>query len=264
MRYTRRHENRRLERQFPQGPPAAICWTGSPPASPTSVCLQETKLDGRQFSASRELEAAGYRVAFTGQKTYNGVAIVVAASRPTSGRHPGFRRRAEARHRRHRRRRARGVRLRAPTARASIPTNTPTSSLVRRAGSLAEGRTGAPSRLAVLGDYNVAPEDRDVHDPKAWEGQVLVSRAGARSVSGACWPRPEGQLPPVRAARENLHLVGLPHDGLPPQPRPAHRPHPALGTARRRLHRCSIDRDMRKLERPSDHAPVLAEISLTV
>ena len=30
-------------------------------------------------------------------------------------------------------------------------------------------------RLAVLGDYNVAPEDRDVHDPAAWEGEVHVS-----------------------------------------------------------------------------------------
>jgi len=29
--------------------------------------------------------------------------------------------------------------------------------------------------VALLGDYNIAPEDRDVHDPKAWEGQVLVS-----------------------------------------------------------------------------------------
>ena len=30
-------------------------------------------------------------------------------------------------------------------------------------------------RLVVLGDFNIAPEDRDVHDPKAWEGSVHVS-----------------------------------------------------------------------------------------
>jgi len=45
-------------------------------------------------------------------------------------------------------------------------------------------------RLAVLGDFNIAPEDRDVHDPKAWEGQVLVS-------------------PPERAAFQRLLGRGL-------------------------------------------------------
>ena len=38
-----------------------------------------------------------------------------------------------------------------------------------------KGELASNPRLAVLGDYNIAPEDRDVHDPKAWEGQVLVS-----------------------------------------------------------------------------------------
>ena len=39
-------------------------------------------------------------------------------------------------------------------------------------------------KLALLGDYNIAPEDRDVHDPAKWEGQNLVSpreRATSRS-----------------------------------------------------------------------------------
>ena len=39
-------------------------------------------------------------------------------------------------------------------------------------------------RLAVLGDYNIAPEDRDVHDPRLWQGQGAVQRAG------------EGRVPP--------------------------------------------------------------------
>src|SRR4029079_9268473 len=43
-------------------------------------------------------------------------------------------------------------------------------------------------RLVVAGDFNVAPDDRDVHDPKAWEGQVHVSEP-----EGAAW---RGVLPP--------------------------------------------------------------------
>ena len=41
--------------------------------------------------------------------------------------------------------------------------------------------------FAVIGDFNIAPEDRDVHDPKAWDGQVLVSAAerAARAIRAA-------------------------------------------------------------------------------
>ena len=44
-------------------------------------------------------------------------------------------------------------------------------------------------RLAVLGDFNIAPEDRDVHDPTAWEGQGTVQRARARCVEIAAGGR---------------------------------------------------------------------------
>jgi len=46
------------------------------------------------------------------------------------------------------------------------------------------------SKLALLGDYNIAPEDRDVHDPIAWQGKVLVN-------------------PPERAAYNGLQQLGL-------------------------------------------------------
>src|SRR5574340_81144 len=45
---------------------------------PDAVCLQETKLTDDAFPVA-DLEAAGYRVAFAGQKTYNGVAILSRA-----------------------------------------------------------------------------------------------------------------------------------------------------------------------------------------
>jgi hypothetical protein len=93
-------------------------------------------------------------------------------------------------------------------------------------------------RLALLGDYNIAPEDCDCHDPAAWVGQVLVSepeRARFQALRDLGLQR---CLPPVRTSREELQLVGLPHDGFPPQSRHAHRPYPALagaGTALQRM-----------------------------
>jgi len=119
----------------------------------------------------------------------------------------------------------------------------------------------ADAELAVLGDFNVAPEDRDVHDPKAWEGQVLAS-------------------PPERAALQGL--VGL---GFTDAFRLFQQPEKSytwwdyrMGAFRRNLglridhvllsgalaHACSactIDTAPRKLERPSDHAPVMCEVA---
>lgn len=115
-------------------------------------------------------------------------------------------------------------------------------------------------RLAVLGDFNIAPEERDVHDPKAWEGQVLFSA-------------------PERQAFADLLALGL-RDSFRLFDQPAqsfswwdYR----MNAFRRKMglridhillsgelaHKCRssrIDVDMRKLERPSDHAPVIAEI----
>jgi exodeoxyribonuclease-3 len=116
-------------------------------------------------------------------------------------------------------------------------------------------------QLAVAGDFNVAPEDRDVHDPKAWEGQVHVSA-------------------PERAAWRALLELGL-EDSFRLFAQPANvyswwdyrmaafRRNAGLridqilvsaGLARR-CTACVIDREPRKLERPSDHAPVVAEFS---
>jgi len=116
-------------------------------------------------------------------------------------------------------------------------------------------------RLAVLGDLNVAPEDRDVHDPKAWEGQVHVSE-------------------PERAAFRALLELGL-KDGfrLFDQPEKsfswwdyrmmAFRRNAGLridhillsNVLAARCTACTIDKAPRKLERPSDHAPVVADIA---
>ncbi|MGE5130616.1 MAG: exodeoxyribonuclease III, partial [Sphingomonadaceae bacterium] len=116
-------------------------------------------------------------------------------------------------------------------------------------------------QLAVLGDLNVAPEDRDVHDPKLWEGQVHVSapeRDALRAVleiglkdAFRLFEQPEKSFSwwdyRMMAFRRN---AGLRID------------HILLSEAlAARCTACTIDKAPRKLERPSDHAPVLADVA---
>jgi len=118
--------------------------------------------------------------------------------------------------------------------------------------------------LVLLGDYNIAPEERDVHDPKAWEGKVLFSepeRAVFRALielgledSFRLFDQPEKSFSwwdyRMNGFKRNL---GLRIDHI-------------LLTQElvQRCKSCSIDRAMRAKERPSDHAPVVAEIELEV
>ena len=95
--------------------------------------------------------------------------------------------------------------------------------------------------LVVLGDFNIAPEDRDVHDPKAWEGGVHVSPAERASLRELLDARLRRRVPPLRAAREELQLVGLPGRRVPSQSRPAHRPDPRERRVRATLY-CLHDR----------------------
>ena len=114
-------------------------------------------------------------------------------------------------------------------------------------------------RLAVLGDYNVAPEERDVHDPKAWEGQVLFSkpeREALAALSGLglkdafrLFEQPERSFTwwdyRMNAFRRKMRLR-IDHILLSE----------ALAKS---CTACTIDIEPRKNERPSDHAPVIAE-----
>ena len=58
-------------------------------------------------------------------------------------------------------------------------------------------------RLVVLGDFNIAPEDRDVHDPKAWEGSVHVSEPERAALRALLGDGLRGLLPALRAAARN-------------------------------------------------------------
>jgi exodeoxyribonuclease-3 len=115
--------------------------------------------------------------------------------------------------------------------------------------------------MALLGDLNIAPEPRDVHDPKRWEGKIHFS-APERAAFNALidlgfkdafrlFPQPEKQFTwwDYRlAAFQRGWGLRIDHILLSPTLAP-------------RCRSCHIDVAPRQLERPSDHAPVVAELS---
>lgn len=232
-------------------------------ANPVDViALQETKLPDPDFPKD-EIESLGMHVVFSGQKTYNGVAIL-AKHEPTDvvAGIPGF----EDEQKRVLAATVAGVRV--------IDLYVPNGQTV---GSekfdyklrwldaiqkyVADELRRHP-RLIALGDYNIAPEDRDVHDPKAWEGSVHVSepeRAALRSLLGVgledcfrLFEQPEKAFSwwdyRMMAFRRN---AGLRIDLIL-----------ASSILARKCAESRIDKAPRKLERPSDHAPVLARFDI--
>lgn len=229
--------------------------------NPDVVCLQETKLDDPHFPR-KEIEAAGYQVEFSGQKTYNGVALL--SRDPLSDiirdnpHFPDPQKRLIAA-------KVNGIRV----VCAYIPNGQAVGSdkygyklawLARLEVWLGELLQADPL-LALAGDFNIAPDDRDVHNPTAWAGQILCSD-------------------PERDAFRRLLALGLKDSfRLFEQPEKSFSwwDYRMLGFQKneglridhillteplaQRCHAAGIDRAMRKRERPSDHAPVTAEIS---
>ena len=196
-------------------------------ANPVDVMvLQETKLPDADFPRD-EIESIGMRVAFSGQRTYNGVAIL-AKQEPADvvAGIPGF----EDEQKRVLAATVGGVRV----IDVYVPNGQTVGSdkfeyklrwLEALRGYVATELERHP-QLVVLGDYNIAPEDRDVHDPKAWEGLGARERTGAGRAEVAAGARARGLLPPLRAAGEGVFVVGLPDDGFPAQRRSQNRPDP--------------------------------------
>jgi exodeoxyribonuclease-3 len=239
--------------------PQLLDWLAA--AQPEVVCLQELKLEEAKFPRA-ELDAAGYCSVVLGQKTYNGVAILSrTACADLQVDIPGF----DDMQKRVIAATIDGVRV--------ICVYCPNGQAVgsdkyqyklRWYAALKDYLAAELARhpqLALAGDFNVAPEDRDVHDPKAWEGQVLVSepeRAAWRELLALgmkdafrLFDQPEKVFSwwdyRMVAFRRNAGLR-IDHVLLSP----------ALAA---RCRACSVDKAPRKLERPSDHAPVIAELA---
>ena len=240
--------------------PHVLGWVGR--HRPDVVCLQETKLEDGNFPLEA-IAQAGYQALFSGQKTYNGVAIlsrspcsdVVAAV-------PGF----EDAQKRVLAATIEGVRVIC----VYVPNGESVDSdkyqyklrwLAALNAWLRQEIERFP-RLAVLGDFNIAPEDRDVHDPAVWNGQVLFSAPEREAFRGLLalglkdgfrlFEQPEKSFTwwdyRMNAFRRKL---GLRID------------HVLLSAElAKRCTACWIDCEPRAAERPSDHAPVTAELNL--
>lgn len=232
-------------------------------ANPVDViALQETKLPDPDFPKD-EIESLGWRVAYSGQRTYNGVAVL--ARQPLEdvvAGIPGF----EDEQKRVLAATIAGVRV----IDVYVPNGQAVGSekyeyKLRWLSALREyvgAELARHPQLIVLGDYNIAPEDRDVHDPKAWEGSVHVSepeRAALRALLATgledCFRRfeqPEKTFSwwdyRMMAFRRN---AGLRIDLILA----------SRGIVEKCV-QCLIDKAPRKLERPSDHAPVLARFDI--
>ncbi|WP_419419367.1 exodeoxyribonuclease III [Legionella sp. D16C41] len=227
------------------------------------LALQETKLPDEKFPLNVFTER-GYHTVYAGQKTYNGVAVI--SREPLS------------------------------TALTDIPNliDPQRRILITTIGQLRLINLYVPNgaavgcdkyfykldwlskvkehikqelesypKLAVVGDFNIAPEDQDVHDPIEWEGSVLVS-------------------PEERQAFAQLLDLGL-HDSFRifPQEEKLYSwwDYRAAGFRRNRGLRIDhillstdlkdscvaarIDKQPRSVERPSDHTPVIVELDIT-
>ncbi|MGM0552345.1 MAG: exodeoxyribonuclease III [Pseudomonadota bacterium] len=239
--------------------PQVLDWLAS---SRTDIlALQETKLSDENFPVEA-FNAAGYQVVYSGQKTYNGVAILAriepheAVTDP-----PGLgdaQRRILA---------ATVGDVRVVNLYVVNGENVGTEKYAYKLDWLARVRAwlGDEIRqypnLVVLGDFNVTPEDRDVHDPEAWNERILCSTPEREALAALqalglsdtfrAFNQPDGEFSwfDYRAAsfRRNRGLridLILASD-------------PLLD----RLTGAGIDREPRAWERPSDHAPVWAEFT---
>ena len=224
------------------------------------LALQETKTTDDKFPIEA-FTSKGYHVVFSGQKTYNGVAII--SRQPIQDIVTDVPDLADPQRR-----------ILAVTIgdirliNLYVPNGSEVGSdkyeyklswLPRVTAFIKQQLINYP-RMAVVGDFNIAPEDRDVHDPAAWEGCVLVS-------------------PPERQAFSELLAVGL-HDSFRNVPQEEQLfswwDYRAAGFRRNRGLRIdlillsdalnkdclvsAIDVEPRRADRPSDHAPVWVDI----
>ena len=227
---------------------------------PDVLCLQETKLEDAKFPVA-DFTGAGYQAVFAGQKTYNGVAILsrLPPQEVTIGiaefEDPQKRVISAI---------VNGVRIIC----IYIPNGENVESAkylykldwLRRLNACMKEEMARHPRLAVLGDYNIAPEERDVHDPNFWTGRVLFSEL-ERAAFGemlALGLRDSFRLfeqPAKSYSWWDYRMNGFKRNlGL--------RIDHILLTAElaKACKSCTIDRDLRANERPSDHAPVMVEI----
>jgi exodeoxyribonuclease-3 len=230
---------------------------------PDVIALQETKVPDDGFP-HETIQALGYQCVASGQKSYNGVALLskLPMTDVVHGM-PGYnddQKRVIAAT-------IAGVRVidvYVPNGQAlDSPKYQYKLLWLQSLHAYIRDELTRHERLLVLGDYNIAPEDRDVHDPKAWLGKVHVSEPERAQLRGLLdlglvdiyrrFEQPDQGFSwwdyRMAAFRRNL---GLRIDLLLASP--------ALAQL---CEACHIDKTPRAWERPSDHAPVLGSFKIS-
>jgi exodeoxyribonuclease III len=231
-------------------------------AHPDVLGIQETKLPDDEFPAD-QLRSVGYEVLFSGQKGYNGVAILA--------RHPGEDAAASIPGLADDQRRILaatydGVRV--------VDVYVPNGSFVgskkydykldwlEHLVAFLEREIQRHGRLVLLGDFNIAPDDRDVYNPKLWEGRVLCSapeRQAFRALLDLGLADAFRLFEPA-----NGHYTWWDYRGKALERNQGLRIDHLLVTEalQSACIACRIDRTPRGWEKPSDHAPVVAQFDI--
>ena len=237
--------------------PHVIAWCEC--AEPDVLALQEIKQTDENFPVE-DLKAIGYECAWSGQKTYNGVAVLArqTPADPVTD-VPG---------------------LDDPQRRILAVTVADVRVInlyvvngqevgsdkfeykmnwLKHVTSYIESQLAEHDKVVVLGDFNIAPEDRDVHDPQAWHEKILCSTPEREALQRIIdlgltdtfrmFEQAERSFSwwDYRAAGFRRDL-GMRIDLVL-----------ASETMANRCTAASIDKEPRRQERPSDHTPVIAE-----
>ena len=238
--------------------PQVLDWLAT--QSPDVLALQETKLTDERFP-HEAFAAAGWQAQCFGQKTYNGVALVSRAPMADVVRNiPGF----EDEQARVIAATFAGLRVvGAYFPNGQEPGSEKFAYKMRWQDALREwlrGELAAQPRLVLMGDFNVAPEDRDVHDPVAWAGQIHCTPEERAQFQGLLALglhdafRLFEQAPKSWSWWDYRNLAFRRNQGLRID-------HILVSDALRgQVRACSIDKAPRRSERPSDHAPVLLDL----
>lgn len=226
------------------------------------LAMQETKLTDENFPAAIFAER-GYHVVFAGQKTYNGVAVV--------SKHPitevitdivGL----DDPQRRILAVTVAGIRL----INLYVPNGSDIASdkyqyklgWLEKVTPFIEQQLKEHSKVAVVGDFNIAPEDRDVHDPAEWVGCVLVSPAERQAFSELLNLGLRDSFRNFEQEEKLFSWWDYRAAGFR-RNRGLRIDHVLLNHELSELCRQSmIDKEPRKAERPSDHAPVWVALEL--
>lgn len=244
---------------------AVLTWLGE--AEPDVVCLQEIKSTDETFPAEA-FESLGYNCAVHGQKTYNGVAIL--SKRPIEDVTPRLPGGEGDDHARYLEALVTGDKGIVRVASIYAPNGNPVGTdkfkyklaWMERLNAHAKELLADEEPLALMGDFNVIPEEDDCYDPKIWAEDALFqpeTRAALRKIEylgftdafRAChaethqytfWDYQAG-------AWTKDHGIRIDHIMLSPQ-------------AADHLKACAIDKHVRGRERPSDHVPVWCNLDI--